>query len=98
MNKDEEKSIEYFIKQAVYTVINSRVCFEKSEISTGNLSKKSENKGLQVPELEEIFEDEYSSLSGSNKNQEKFFVLDIFFKRKEIKLLIEKWKFKYTNE
>ena len=46
-------------------------------------------------ELEEIFLDEYDELQ-SYKQDTKSYTLDIYFRRREAKILIEKWTFRYN--
>jgi hypothetical protein len=46
-------------------------------------------------ELEEIFLDEYDELQ-SYKQDTKCYTLDIYFRRRDAKILIEKWTFRYN--
>lgn len=109
-NEDElTKSIENFIKKSVLIIINSRIAYssmdsEKKYIHDKFNSKvKILNKKFQFLtsekeriELEEIFLDEYDELQSSSQDV-KTYTLDIYFRRKEAKILIEKWNFRYNR-
>ena len=96
-DKTGEKAIEDFIKRCFYIIIPSRVHFNE------NLFSQKDTKFLtkfciKEPNIEEIFSGEYDEIEEFGNINEKSYILDIYFKRKEIKLLIEKWTFKYSYE
>ncbi len=111
MNKINEeeltKQIENFVRQSVLVILNSRVGIQikpnyaKEKLITNPFVNKilipqSFTNELEEKDFDDVFLDEYQELK-STKSCEKLYFLEIFFKRKEVKILIERWKFSFRK-
>ena len=97
INKEKVKrSIEEFIRKSILVILNSRI---HQDDSTSSRQKINTSFGLdesEINELEDVFLEDYSNLQSSTNNYTNY-ILEIFYKRKDLNLLIEKYSFNYTN-
>ena len=98
MNKEKVKrSIEEFIRKSILVILNSRI---HQDDSTSSRQKINTSFGLdesEINELEDVFLEDYSNLQSSTNNYTNY-ILEIFYKRKDLNLLIEKYSFNYYHD
>ena len=77
--------------------MNSRI---HQDDSTSSRQKINTSFGLdesEINELEDVFLEDYSNLKSSTTNYTNY-ILEIFYKRKDLNLLIEKYSFNYYHD
>ena len=98
INKEKVKrSIEEFIRKSILVILNSRI---HQDDSTSSRQKINTSFGLdesEINELEDVFLEDYSNLQSSTNNYTNY-ILEIFYKRKDLNLLIEKYSFNYYHD
>ena len=98
INKEKVKrSIEEFIRKSILVILNSRI---QQDDSTSSRQKINTSFGLdesEINELEDVFLEDYSNLQSSTNNYTNY-ILEIFYKRKDLNLLIEKYSFNYYHD
>ena len=98
INKEKVKrSIEEFIRKSILVILNSRI---HQDDSTSSRQKINTSFGLdesEINELEDVFLEDYSNLKSSTNNYTNY-ILEIFYKRKDLNLLIEKYSFNYYHD
>lgn len=81
--------IEDFIRKATLVILNSRISNNKRKPNSTFLLTENDN-----DDLDDIFLEDYQELL-SHKNQMNTYTLEIYFKRKDFKVMIEKWSMQY---
>ena len=98
INKEKVKrSIEEFIRKSILVILNSRI---HQDDSTSSRQKINTSFGLdesEINELEDVFLEDYSNLQSSTNNYTNY-ILEIFYKRKDLNLFIEKYSFNYYHD
>lgn len=94
-----KKLIEEFIKKSTLVILNSRIQSDKdddddsknSKINCSLLLNQKENE-----DLDDVFLEDYSELQSYQKMLNSY-TIEIYFKRKEFSVLMEKWSFQYIQ-
>lgn len=81
--------IEDFIRKATLVILNSRISNNKSKPNSTFLLTENDN-----DDLDDIFLEDYQELL-SHKNQMNTYTIEIYFKRQDFKVMIEKWSMQY---
>ena len=98
INKEKVKrSIEEFIRKSILVILNSRIHQDDSTSSKQKINTSFGFDESEINELEDVFLEDYSNLQSSTNNYTNY-ILEIFFKRKDFNILIEKYSFTYYHD
>lgn len=89
-----KKIIEEFIKKATLVILNSRIQIDKDDDKTAKVNSSFLLDQRDNDDLDDIFLEDYSELQSYQKLLNNY-TIEIFFKRKEFSVLMEKWSFQY---
>lgn len=81
--------IDQFIKKATLVILNSRIPNTNSKTDSSFQLIETINE-----DIDDIFLEDYQELL-SHKHQFNTYTIEIYFKRKEFKVMIEKWSIQY---
>ena len=86
-------AIDEFAKKGISTILKSRIkYFSSSNIGLSNNNTKADSLSFS---LDDSFLEEYSYF---NNSFYRIYVLEIYFKEKDFRLLIEKWNFEFNSK
>ena len=86
-------AIDEFAKKGISTILKSRIkYFSSSNIGLSNNNTKADSLSFS---LDESFLEDYSYF---NNSFYRIYVLEIYFKEKDFRLLIEKWNFEFNSK
>ena len=84
-------AIDEFAKKGISTILKSRIkYFSSSNIGLSNNNTKADSLSFS---LDDSFLEDYSYF---NNSFYRIYVLEIYFKEKDFRLLIEKWNFEFN--